>query len=52
MMTDFYYTQMNNTLLLHGIKFTACIVVCTVCMTAKRIVGDDDGAPMIIINFI
>ena len=44
MMTDFYYTQTNNTwLLLHGIKFTVCIVVCTVCMTAKRIVADDDG---------
>ena len=35
-------------MVLHGIKFTACTVVCTVCMTATRIVADDDGGPMII----
>ena len=42
------------TWLLHGIKFTVCIVVCTICMTAKRIVAEYDGGPItqVFISFL
>ena len=53
-MTDFYNTQTNNTWLLHGIKITVCTVVAMYSMYdgKEKSVADDDGGPMIIINFI